>query len=557
MDGKGASKLSLSTFSSEELWKKTERLHASSSEVREKFREFLFPQLSLIISHYDALAFPSRRPQRREVPFISYSRRGDNQLGGGDCQILQGASSPALPDMFVYHSIAQMCPKSDFLARKYRDEPRPRQGLLRTREFLMKDLYTFDASTKEALDTYKSVQEAYAAFFNEFKIPYLVAEASSGEIGGDLSHEYHIVSLKGEDHIVNCDSCNYVANQELAKSESNLGLRPETNTTRLAFASWSAVSRDRSTLVRAIFSREVATSPSYEKKWRQTCINVNAMQALYPDLDLSVDDPQAQFAKTPISQRKALQVYDKRIQPSERVLESFSSDGHFGALKPQDRFLERHEPDLINVDTGDACAVCKTGTLKVQTAIELGHTFHLGTRYTAPLGATIAVNPSQSHPSGDSNTSTSPASPSTISSRVPIQMGCHGIGISRLVAAIADSLADVKGLNWPSVVAPFQAVVIPIKAQEAEAAGIYDLLSARDSDGKPQDPVDAIIDDRAKDFGWKLKDADMIGYPVIVVVGRDWKTEGRVEVQCRRLGVKEGVRADGLRDFVEGLLRQL
>ena len=135
-------------------------------------------------------------------------------------------------------------------------------------------------------------------------------------------------------------------------------------------------------------------------------------------------------------------------------------------------------------------------------------------------------------------------------------MGCHGIGVSRLIAAVASLLSDSKGLQWPRVVAPFEVVVLPgPQAEAAEAVEVYDAVAG---DLGRRDGVDVVLDDRPiKSLGWKLKDADLIGYPVVVVLGREWKERREVEVQCRRLGVKKDVKLDELKGEVESLLEKL
>jgi prolyl-tRNA synthetase len=185
--------------------------------------------------------------------------------------------------------------------------------------------------------------------------------------------------------------------------------------------------------------------------------------------------------------------------------------------------------------------------LKVQKAIELGHTFHLGTRYSKPMEATVTV------PSGlVENKSTvqgnSPQSEENTQDQVPMEMGCHGIGVTRTIGAVAETLADEKGLNWPRVMAPFEIVVVPGKGLGEDSLKIYDTLSAA--------TMDPVLDDRKVSIAWKLRDADLIGYPIIVLLGKKWK-EGLCEVQCRRLGVKQDVKVMDLKGFVENLLRQL
>jgi prolyl-tRNA synthetase len=135
-------------------------------------------------------------------------------------------------------------------------------------------------------------------------------------------------------------------------------------------------------------------------------------------------------------------------------------------------------------------------------------------------------------------------------------MGCHGIGVSRLIGAVAEILADSKGLNWPRVIAPYEVVVVPAQGNESDAATVYDALMD-DARGITTEPVDTVLDDREHPFPWKMRDADLIGYPVIVVVGRHWKQKRVCEVQCRRLAIKEDVQLDELSGFVRKLLSQL
>ena len=311
-------------------------------------------------------------------------------------------------------------------ARKYRDEIRPRQGLLRTREFLMKDLYTFDATKEKALKTYNAVRATYSAFFSEFKLPFLIAEADAGNIGGDVNHEYHYETLKGEDTVITCAACSYTANSEVGKAEA---------------------------------------------------------------------------------------------------------DG--------------------------SCPKCHERALSSHTTSEAGHTFFLGTKYSESLDAKIAIYSGPADmfgklTSGQQQRSVRSEGEHASQQQAYMQMGCYGIGLSRIIGIIADLLADDRGLNWPRVMAPFEAVIVPTtEAMSSSATSIWQSISTG------MNPIDAIVDDRDKNLGWKLKDADLIGYPVIVVLGRAWASERKCEVQCRRLGVREGIAVNDLHGYIATLLAQL
>ena len=461
----------------------------------------------------------------------------------------------------------------------------------------MKDLYTFDATNEQALQTYQTVRRAYDAFFAELKVPYLTAEASSGEIGGSLSHEYHFRSQRGEDNLVCCDSCDYVVNEELAESRLSrvhrhskstvedvsapqrmdssgrkqydsgsgpLGPGRHTDTEPESQANdgkirWLGISQDRNTLVHASLPYEIETREESPKMYRKTEVNPYAIKRILPEIDLGAEDPLKMFkAEQSIgiaeerSRRKPriLRLVDMRCilqhpLPARSIPSSISIEGV--DFPVEDISAEADSMiDLVRIETGDACPNCDEGALKVESAVELGHTFHLGTRYSTPLEATIDAHPSQGDAQRIERQSVAR------SDRNPLQMGCHGIGVSRLIAAVADCLADDKGLNWPRIIAPFEAIVVPTKGSESEAADVYDLLTTSNSQ-----PIDAILDDRKKDFGWKMKDADMIGYPIVVILGRGWKSDRQCEVQCRRLSIKELVFAYDLKAFVDGLLQQL
>lgn len=465
----------------------------------------------------------------------------------------------------------------------------------------MKDLYTFDSSKESALQTYETVRKAYSAFFGEFKIPYLTAEASSGDIGGDLSHEYHLPSLKGEDRIVTCNSCKYVANEELAGID-----QPRVRATSLEFSTsageapsrvdgksldsvlsfslpwegkysvWRGISKDRLVLYEAIFPKEIKFRDGSKFSLRSTEINRHALKRYASDIDLNIEDPMGmwssiqenqEFLQTSRSHPGPIitRLYDYRLP--QTFIESYEAKNQAALTRPQLKSLSKDGKfppvDLIKRHDGDKCLKCNTGSLKVQNAIELGHTFHLGTRYSDPLQATFVSDPSRQSSTDITELalqtlgcSENPISKSPSTSF--LQMGCHGVGVSRMIAAIAENLCDGKGLNWPRVMAPFEAVIIPTKGLDADAAAIYDLLVQKKSDEYSDPHIDAILDDRDKEFGWKLTDADLIGYPIIVVLGRKWRSERACEVQCRRLdGWREIVPEEKLREVVQGLLERL
>lgn len=496
MNSLRASKLSLSSISSQELWQQSGRLSTGTELFKFKDRKDTKYLLSPTHEEEITTLIGGMVSSYRDLPIRVY------QIG-----------------------------------RKYRDEKRPRGGLLRGREFVMKDLYTFDASDETARNTYDSVRGAYRKFFDELKIDYIEAQADSGNMGGTLSHEYHLQSEKGEDNILCCSKCDFARNEELvdaidySQEHLDLGELSETVSTDVPLNELLAVSPDNKVLVKAYNQGETT---------RQ--INPHAVKAALGatvDLDMGVEDPFKTFAARQGFGRRLYYVFDDSVTPSARAAQLTKDYEFIRSNALETVIITRHQDStqtftLAKKQTGDACPACQAGQLTIKTAIEAGHTFHLGTRYSAKLGARVALA------SGNET--------------VPMVMGCHGIGVSRLIAATASCLSDEKGLNWPRAIAPFQVAIVPRGLDTAlleGASNIYDEITSEGSS------IDAIIDDRAgTPLPWKLNDADMIGYPIIIILGRDW-AEQKVEVQCRRLGVKATVNVTDVRGFVEDLLHQL
>lgn len=442
----------------------------------------------------------------------------------------------------------------------------------------MKDLYTFDYSSPLALSTYHQVRKVYARLFDELKLPYMVAEADSGDMGGNLSHEFHFPTSKGEDHIISCSACDYVANEELAESPVSQHHHGETGvklSTSLSDVSvWRGISKDRLTLINVWYQSSNSASDTSSDGHE---INMHAIKTVLPCFDPSIDDPLSLWVKAcqsvPSQESTTLSKPQKLVNLVDSRLSSIlqkaisSQDSHLPFIPDtlgkllQDieiQFVDRdpsteHPLNLLRIKDGDACPRCPCGSLEVQKAIELGHTFHLGTRYSEPLAATVATPIEIQLKDGKSDLK---ADLPRTTEQIPMQMGCHGIGVSRIIGAVADTLADDKGLNWPRVMAPFEVIVVPSKGNDEAALAVYDALY--DASSKPGiAPLDLVLDDRSQSFSWKMHDADLVGYPVIVVVGKRWKSEQVCEVQCRRLGDRQQVPLGDMAVHIGNLLGQL
>ncbi|EGX90226.1 prolyl-tRNA synthetase [Cordyceps militaris CM01] len=487
MESIGASRLSLSTITSEELWKKSDRLDSVAPEL---FRLKDRKEVSLMLS-------PTHEEEITTLVANAVQSYKDLPLR-------------------LYQ-----------ITRKYRDEMRPRQGLLRSREFLMKDLYTFDLSSEAAIETYQQVQAAYKAIFDEMKVQILVAEASSGDMGGNHSHEYHLADSTGEDTVAHCNSCEYTANDEVAISKINPQHALDTNAPS-SYGLWRGITKDRNTLINAWYPQSDGGN-----------LNVHAVKTLVPELDTSVHDPLPLWEVAVDNPETALvNIVDSRLAPGFGKIHSKLAllpeelqDDFIGPQFATSTATNGDGLNLLALAEGDGCPRCESGTLKISRALELGHTFYLGTRYSKPLEALVSLPEKPSQP-------------------IPIQMGCFGIGVSRIFGAVAENRADSRGLNWPRAIAPFEVAVIPSSAVNDEMLAFFDSLVDGGS-------FDAVLDDRKKAFGWKMKDADITGYPVVVVLGKAWRERGVCEVQCRSLELKQEVAASELPMVLEQLLQKL
>ncbi|KAK4902005.1 hypothetical protein LTR27_000905 [Elasticomyces elasticus] len=505
----GASKVSLSSLTSEDLWQRSGRLEKGRGSEFFRLEDRKGTKLLLSPTHEE------------EITTIAAN---------------------------AVHSHKQLPLRLYQVSRKYRDEARPRQGLLRGREFVMKDLYTFDATERSARATYEEVRQAYNAFLDELRLPYLVATADSGKMGGNLSHEYHFASQVGEDTVIKCNECDYSVNEEMYAGL----VQPLPELESPEDEDWTyMVSKDRRTLL--MMSCE-----------RGREINVHAVKSMFPNVDPNVEDPikvwkspqqpypaiEPEMEHPPIlwlaESQAVAEMFDPDMSTGEplphvmnrakvmqqwRMIHALRRDGLHPSMALAVLIKELGDLALTKARNGDPCPSCKSGHISLHKAVEIGHTFHLGTRYSEPLDLRIT---------DASNT------------QKLVHMGCHGIGVSRLIGAAASLLADQKGLNWPVAIAPYAVVLVAAGKTSVEDVGsVYDTLQQSAS-------LDAVIDDRA-DYptGWKLHDADLIGYPFIIVLGKAWAERGAVELQCRRLSVKEEVRVEDLAVKVAEMIARL
>jgi prolyl-tRNA synthetase len=405
---------------------------------------------------------------------------------------------------------------------KYRDEARPRAGLLRCREFLMKDAYSFDATEEGALASYKVMRAAYDRVFQRVGVKYRVVAADSGAMGGNTSAEFQILAETGEDAIVVCPACEYAANVEAAVAQR----APSSAAVAATGKRESDVATpNKKTIEEAgvyLFGQATGAAPRMVVSFVRGDRRINEV-ALSRELAATwlraAEDEELSAAglhggyigprDLPAGVEKVL--VDREVAEATEMVAGANKSGfhrqHVAMADAVAALGERaHVADVRAVGSGDPCPQCGTG-LQEYKGIEGGHIFVLGTHYTAKMGAKFLDE------SGAEKL---------------IVMGCYGIGVSRLVAATAEQCHDADGLAWPMSIAPYQVMLSAlVTTPEAVAAadGLYAALTERG--------VEVLFDDRDERPGVKFKDADLLGIPLRVTLGKKSLEQGKVEVKAR------------------------
>ena len=356
---------------------------------------------------------------------------------------------------------------------KFRDEIRPRFGLMRSKEFLMKDAYSFDTSLEAADASYMAMFEAYRRVFARCGLKAYPVEADTGDIGGKFSHEFHVLADAGEDGIAFCDGCGYAANLEKAERE----------VAAAAFEPCPPCAPAPTPAKRF----ELA---DFETVQKVTGAPVGYAGPVKPPMDVPI------YADLDLKGAKGMITGGNLPDEMDLNNVDFDRDCKIAAYA-----------DLVVVRDGDICPHCGK-PMVIKRGIEVGHVFKLGTKYTDAFKATFKN--------------------AELQDKVMV-MGCYGIGVSRTVQAVIEQSHDANGIVWPASVAPYQVVVENLDPDKAEVTQVADELEAAlEAKG-----VDVIVDDRAERPGVKFKDADLIGFPVRVVVGAKGLANGGVEVKRR------------------------
>ena len=443
---------------------------------------------------------------------------------------------------------------------KFRDEIRPRFGLMRSKEFLMKDAYSFDVSMEAADASYMAMFNAYKRVFERCGLKAYPVEADTGDIGGKFSHEFHVLADSGEDGIAVCEACKYAANLEKAERtvpdasrvagadecpEKEVIATPGAKTieqvSKFMGVPGSAFVKS---LVYNVDGKPVMVCVPGDRDVNEVKLKhfLDAKKVELADYEMvvkvtgaqpgSVGPVSSSFPNSSSDSRLRV-VADQSLRGARGVIVGANKDDHH--IKNVD--LERDcaiaaadYADLVIVRDGDICAKCGK-PLVIKRGIEVGHVFKLGTKYTDAFKAVYKND--------------------ALAEQVMI-MGCYGIGISRTVQAVIEQSHDANGIVWPASVAPFQVVVENLDPDNADVTKVAnDLETQLEAAG-----VDVIVDDRAERPGVKFKDADLIGFPVRVVVGAKGLANGGVEVK-RRCDDKSQMKIVPVADAVQAIKEAL
>ena len=426
---------------------------------------------------------------------------------------------------------------------KFRDEPRPRYGLIRTREFIMKDAYTFDADEAGLDKAYAKQFNAYKNIMDRLGLDYRIVRADTGVMGGLLSEEFQAITPIGEDVLVLCDSCDFASNIEVApcipdkpaekeeEKEMYLEETPESRTIEEVSEHFHLSSKKFvKTLIYSADGNPVAIMVRGDRDVNETKVRkmLNATNVELADADtvVRVTGAQVGFAG-PIGIKCPVYADEEVLYMQNFIVGANKTGYHYANVNNKDFDLTGHG-DLRNIMEGDICPKCG-GRIEFKHGIEVGNTFKLGTKYSKALDLKYL----------DSNNQLQ-----------DVWMGSYGIGPARAMAALAEQNADENGINWPIEIAPYQVAVVIISTKdEQQVQAAEDIYSKLTRSG-----IEVIMDDRDERPGVKFKDMELIGIPYRITVGKGIK-DGNVEFKSRT-GEKKDVRLDDIVAEVMSVLKK-
>lgn len=406
---------------------------------------------------------------------------------------------------------------------KYRDEARPRFGLMRGREFVMKDAYSFDLNAEGLDESYKKMYDAYCRIFTRLGLDFTVVDADSGAMGGSGSQEFMVKSPVGEDGIAYCDACGYAANYEKAEcvcspksyKEGDFDMEkihtPNVHTIEELVAFMNAEAHQfAKTIIYKADDKYVAAMVRGDREVNEVKLKnlvgaIDDLELAEPHMVREITKAQVGFAG-PVGLDIEVYVDNEVAEMKNFIVGANETDYHYQNVNINKDFTPTKVADIRTIETGDACPRCGK-EIKTAQGIEVGHIFKLGTKYSDALGLNYLDENGKSQ---------------------VVIMGCYGIGVTRCLAAAIEQNYDDNGIIWPVSIAPYHVIVTPVNYKDEEQAklaeDIYNQLMDKG--------MDVLLDDRAERAGVKFKDADLIGIPVRIVVGKKCG-EGIVEYKLR------------------------
>lgn len=435
---------------------------------------------------------------------------------------------------------------------KFRDERRPRYGLMRSREFIMKDAYSFDVDEAGLDESYKSMYDAYTRIFTRCGLTFRPVEADSGAIGGSGTHEFMAIAEAGEADIVYCTKCDYAANIEIGKpgimkqeeeALQELSIVDTPNASTIEAVAEMLNLPLHKTIKAVVFSidgKVVLAIVRGDHEVNEVAVQHAVLGSVEPEMATPEELEKVGLTAGFISPVGLKQTEEFAIVVDESVMETYNvcggankKDAHYININPKRDF---NVEDIIVapirlITDDDVCPTCG-GTLEHAKGIEVGQVFKLGTKYSEALQATFLDQ------NGRPN---------------PMIMGCYGIGVSRTLAAAIEQYHDENGIIWPRAIAPFEAVIVPINAKdEALMSTSQTIYTALQDAG-----VDVLLDDRKDRAGVKFKDADLIGYPLRITVSKNTLENNEVEIQIRKSSEAITCAIDSVATKVTELLQDL
>lgn len=434
---------------------------------------------------------------------------------------------------------------------KFRDERRPRFGLMRSREFIMKDLYSFDKDVESMNVSYQKMYDAYVNIYNRMGLEFRPVEADNGAIGGGHSHEFTVLADAGESNIAYCTKCDYAASDEKAEL-APIAAAPEETLSLEKAATPGINTIDALVDFMNVPIEKTIKAVAYQTDTDQLVLafvrgdhDVNEVKVInqVPEaLELRMAEEEAIRAAggypgfmSPIGVKEGtLILVDPTVMNMPNAIAGANeADYHYKNVNPKRDFTQEGivVTDLRMVKEGDACPHCGA-KMTMTRGIEAGQVFTLGTKYSQSMGATFLDETGKEH---------------------PLYMGCYGIGVGRTMAAAIEQNNDEQGIVWPRAIAPYEVVVVAVNAKKDDQ-----LACAEEIYGEcRQAGLDTLLDDRKERAGVKFKDCDLIGYPLRVVVGPKAVEEGQIEIKVRKTGeVFTVARAEYL-SKVQELLKEL